>query len=157
VSPVRSFKGETTGSESNLMAIGIDDLIILLARLFLVALFLIFGWRKLKDYPGTVSQIAQDGAPLPRLAAGISILMELPVALAIAVGALTRLSAALFVLYTLGASLIEHRYWTKSGADRLAAIEAFYKNLCIMGGFLLLYITGPGKFSVDAFCGMVAP
>ena len=31
---------------------GINDEVILGARLFLAPLFLIFGWRKLRDYPG---------------------------------------------------------------------------------------------------------
>ncbi len=135
----------------------INDGIILAARLFLAALFLIFGWRKLRDYSGTVSQIVQDGAPMPALAAAVAIFMELPVALAVAVGAFTRPSAALLALYTLGTSLIEHRYWTMTGADRFDSMEAFYKNLSIMGGFLLLYVSGAGKYSIDVLCGIAAP
>ena len=34
---------------------GINDELILAARLLLATLFLIFGWRKLTDFPGTVS------------------------------------------------------------------------------------------------------
>ncbi len=60
-------------------------------------------------------------------------------------------------LYTLGTSLIEHRYWTVTGADQLASMEGFYKTLSIMGGFLLLYITGAGKYSIDLLCGIAAP
>jgi putative oxidoreductase len=135
----------------------INDEVILAARLFLATLFLIFGWRKLRDYSGTVSQIVQDGLPMPRLAAAVAIFMELPVAFAVAVGAFTRPSAVLMVLYTLGTSLIEHRYWTTTGAHQLASMEAFYKNLSIMGGFLLLYITGAGKYSIDVLCGIAAP
>ena len=30
---------------------------------FLATLFLIFGWRKVRDYSGTVSQMVQDGLP----------------------------------------------------------------------------------------------
>ena len=51
------------------MSKDINDELILAARLLLATLFLIFGWRKLRDYSGTVSQIAQLGAPMPRLAA----------------------------------------------------------------------------------------
>jgi putative oxidoreductase len=29
-------------------------------------------------------------------------------------------------------------------------LEGFYKDLSIMGGFLLLCITGAGKYSIDA-------
>jgi putative oxidoreductase len=136
---------------------GINDEVILAARLFLATLFLIFGWGKLRDYSGTVSQMVQDGLPTPRLAAAVAIFMELPVAFAVAVGAFTRPSAVLMVLYTLGTSVIEHRYWTTTGADQLASMEAFYKNLSIIGGFLLLYITGAGKYSIDVLCGIAAP
>ena len=76
------------------------------------------------------------------LASGVAIFMELPVAFAVAVGAFTRPSAVLMVFYTLGTSLIEHRYWTIPVADQLAGMEGFYKNLSTMGGFLLLYIIG---------------
>ena len=133
----------------------IDDELILAARLLLATLFLIFGWRKLKDYPGTVSQIAQLGGPMPRLAAAVAIFMELPVALAVAVGAFTRLSAFLLLLYTLGTALIGHRYWTMTGADYVDRMDSFYKNLSIMGGFLLLYVTGPGKYSIDRLLSVV--
>ena len=135
----------------------ISDGLILAARLLLAALFLIFGWRKLTDYSGTVSRMVQDGAPLPALSTVIAIFMELPVAFAVAVGAFTRASAVLLVFYTLGTSLIEHRYWTMTGADQLASMEGFYKNLSIMGGFLLLYIIGAGKYSIDALYSIAAP
>jgi putative oxidoreductase len=139
------------------MTNGINDEIILAARLFLAALFLIFGARKVRDYSGTVDQMVRDGVPTPVLATAIAIFMELPVAFAVAIGAFTRLSAVLLVLYTLGTSLIEHRYWTMASGDQLAAMEGFYKNLCIMGGFLLLYVTGAGKYSVDVLWRVAGP
>jgi putative oxidoreductase len=136
---------------------GINDEVILAARLLLATLFLIFGWRKLKDYSGTVSQMVQLGAPMPVLAAAIATFMELPVAFAVAVGAFARPSALLMFFYTLGTALVGHRYWTITGADRVDSMDGFYKNLSIMGGFLLLYITGAGKYSIDVLCGIAAP
>jgi putative oxidoreductase len=132
------------------MANEINDGVILAGRLLLAALFLIFGWRKLADYPGTVSRMIQDGAPMPVLSTYVAIFMELPVAFAVAVGAFTRPSAALLALYTLGTALIAHHYWTMKGPNKVESMESFYKNLGIMGGFLLLYITGGGKYSIDA-------
>jgi putative oxidoreductase len=136
------------------MANDIIDGVILAARVLLAALFLIFGWRKLVDYSGTVSRMVQDGAPIPVLSAVIAIFMELPVAFAVAVGAFTRPSAVLLALYTLGTAVIAHRYWTATGADKVDSMESFYKNLSIIGGFLLLYITGAGKYSIDAILGL---
>jgi putative oxidoreductase len=134
---------------------GINDELILAARLLLATLFLIFGWRKLRDYSGTVSQMVQLGVPTPVLAAGVATFMELPVAFAVAVGAFTRPSTLLMFLYTLGTALIGH--WTKTAADYVDSMDSFYKNLSIMGGFLLLCITGAGKYSIDVLCGIAAP
>ena len=114
---------------------------------------MIFGWRKLTDYSGTVSRMVQDGARFPALATPVSIFMELPVAFALAVGAFTRPSAVLLALYTLGTALIAHRYWTMTGPNKVDSLESFYKNLSIVGGFLLLFITGAGKYSIDAILG----
>ena len=136
---------------------GINDELILVARLLLATLFLIFGWRKLRDFSGTVSQIARLGAPMPVLAAGVALVMELPVAFAVAVGAFARPAALLLVLYTLGTALIGHRYWTVTDADKVDSMDGFYKNLSITGGFLLLYVTGAGKYSIDALCSIAAP
>jgi putative oxidoreductase len=136
---------------------GINDEFILAARLLLATLFLIFGWRKVRDYSGTVSQMVQLGLPMPVLATGVSIFMELPVAFAVAIGTFTRPSAALMALYTLGTALIGHRYWTVKGADFVDSLDGFYKDLSIMGGFLLLFITGAGQYSIDALCGIAAP
>jgi putative oxidoreductase len=136
---------------------GINDELILAARLLLATLFLIFGWRKLRDFSGTVNQMVQLGVPVPVLAAAVATFMELPVAFAVAVGVFTRPLALLMFFYTLGTALIGHRYWTKTGADRVDSMDSFYKNLSIMGGFLLLYITGPGKYSIDALFGIAAP
>jgi hypothetical protein len=36
-------------------------------------------------------------------------------------------------------------------------MDGFYKNLSIMGGCLLLHITGAGQYSIDALCGIAAP
>ena len=139
------------------MVTGINDVLILAARVLLSTLFLIFGFRKLKDYSGTVSQIVQLGGPMPRLAAAVAIFMELPVAFAIAVGAFVRPSALLLFFYTLGTAIMGHRYWTMTGADQVDGMDGFYKNLSIMGGFLLLFVSGAGKYSIDALGSIAAP
>jgi putative oxidoreductase len=131
-----------------------NDVIILAARLLLATLFLIFGWRKLRDYSGTVTQLVQLRAPAPVLAAAVSIFMEIPVALAVAVGAFAHGAALLLAFYALGTAFIGHRYWALKGAELVDSMDGFYKDLSIMGGLLLLYITGAGRYSIDALRGI---
>jgi len=136
---------------------GVSDELILVARLLLATLFLIFGWRKVRDYSGTVSQMVDVGFALPALATAVSILMELPVAFMVAIGMFTRPAAGLMALYALGTALIGHRYWTVKDKSYVDSLEGFYKDLGLMGGFLLLCITGAGKYSIDALSGIAAP
>jgi putative oxidoreductase len=56
-----------------------------------------------------------------------------------------------------GTALIGHRFWTITGGEQVDNMDGFYKNLSIMGGFLLLYITGAGKYSIDALRNIAGP
>ena len=127
----------------------IRDEVILVSRILLVLLFLIFGWDKLTDYSGTVAYMSQSGVPLPAIAALVAIVVEFVVSIAVSVGVWTRPLALLLALYTLATAFIGHPYWTMSGADAYDNMINFYKNVSIMGGFVLLYVTGAGKHSID--------
>jgi putative oxidoreductase len=133
------------------------DEVILVARILLIVLFVVFGWSKLINYSGTVGYMTQTGVPVPSVATLVAIVVEFFVALAVAFGAWTRPLALLLALYTLGTALIAHHFWTMEGADRYANAINFYKNISIIGGLLLLYVTGAGKYSVDARLGSVNP
>jgi len=91
------------------------DEILLVARVLLIVLFVAFGWSKLTNYAGTTAYMAQTGPPLPSVAALTAIVVEVFVALAVALGAWTRPLALLLALYTLGTGLIGHHFWTMEG------------------------------------------
>ena len=131
----------------------VRDEAILVARILLIVLFIVFGWGKLTDYAGTVGYMARTGAPVPSVAAAVAIVVEIFVALAVALGVWTRPLALVLALYTLGTGLIGHPFWAMEGAARYANAINFYKNISIIGGFLLLYVTGAGRYSVDARLG----
>lgn len=125
------------------------DGLLLVARVLLVALFVIFGWGKLTGFSGTVSYMVSTGVPAPTLAALIAVIMEFFVGVAILLGFFTRPLAVLLAVYTLATGLIGHHYWTMTGTGQYEAMINFYKNVSIMGGLLALAAAGPGKFSVD--------
>lgn len=135
---------------TNLGADRIRDEVLLVSRLMLVLLYAVYGWSKLTDYAGTVGYMTHVGAPMPGLAALVAIVAECGGALALAIGVLTRPVALLMALYTLGTALIGHAFWAEEGAARYGDAINFYKNISIMGGFLLLYVSGPGRYALDA-------
>jgi len=132
----------------------IKDEVILIARILLALLFLIFGWGKLTDYSGAVAEMTQSGVPLPTIATLVAIVVEFFVSIAVILGVWTRPLAVVLALYTLATAFIGHPYWSMDGADRFANMINFYKNVSIIGGFFLLYVTGPGKYSADARLGL---
>ena len=128
-----------------------QDGLLLTSRILLALLFLIFGVQKLFDFSGTVQYMAHVGAPLPTLATLIAIVMEVFVSAAIMLGLATRPLALLMALYTFGTAIIGHHFWTMTGMARFETEINFYKNISIIGGLLLLYVTGPGRYSIDAW------
>ena len=140
----------------------IRDEALLIARILLAVLFLVFGWGKLTDYSGAVTYMTQTGVPLPSVAALVAIGIEFFGAIALILGVWTRPLAVLFASFCLVAGLIGHPYWTMMGADRFFNMSFerfmnminFYKNVSLMGGFFLLYVTGAGKYSLDARLGL---
>lgn len=125
------------------------DEAILVARLLLMVLFVLFGWSKLTGFSGAVAIMVAEGTPVPTVAAIIAVVMEFFVGIAIVLGFYTRPLALLLALYTLAAAVIGHHYWTMIDGERIANMIDFYKNVSIMGGLLLLCVTGPGKYSID--------
>lgn len=131
------------------------DTLILISRILLMLLFVIFGWKKLTGFAGTEGMFAQMGLPAPALAALIAVVMEFFVGVAIILGLFTRPLAVLLALYTLATALIGHHFWTMAGMPRVEAEINFYKNIGIIGGLFLLYVTGAGKYSADARLGLL--
>jgi putative oxidoreductase len=129
----------------------IGDCVILAARVLLVVLFLVFGWRKLTGFEGTVASFTQGGIPMPPVAAVVAVVMEFFGGLALLLGVATRPIALLLAVYTLATAFLGHPYWAMTGAAQAGAMINFYKNVSIMGGLLLLYVTGAGKYAVDAW------
>jgi len=126
-----------------------SDVVLLVARVMLAALFVLFGWTKLTGFGATVGYMASVGAPAPTLAAGIAVVMEFFVGLLIVAGFYTRPLAVLLALYTLGTAVIAHHFWSMTGAAQMENMIHFYKNVSIAGGLLALSIAGPGRMSVD--------
>jgi putative oxidoreductase len=125
------------------------DGVILLSRILLMILFIIFGWLKLTNFAGTVTAMEGYGTPMPYLAAIVSVVVEFVFGIALIVGLFTRPIAVIFAVYVLGTAIIGHSYWNMTGAEMMGNEINFYKNISIIGGLLLLAITGAGRYSLD--------
>ena len=47
------------------------------------------------------------------------------------------------------ATLISHRFWTHPPEQQQAQMIHFAKNVAIIGGFLFVFVTGGGHYSLE--------
>ncbi|QCI65591.1 DoxX family protein [Phreatobacter stygius] len=115
----------------------------LAARILLAAIFIQAGFGKIFGYAGTSAYMASAG--VPGILLPLVIIVELIGGLMILVGYQTRLAALALAVFTLLAALLFH--FQPGNAMQMGQ---FMKNLAIAGGFLQIFATGPGLWSVDS-------
>ncbi|SFT73420.1 DoxX family protein [Mesorhizobium sp. YR577] len=127
------------------------NIVLLIARLLLAALFIPGGYGALANIAGTASYFGGLGFPLPTLVAWGVGLFELIAGLLILVGFQTRPVSLLLAAFSAAAGIIGH-YGQGGGDPALAFMhsQALMKDIAIAGGFLALSVAGAGAFSIDA-------
>lgn len=127
------------------------DLTLLLGRVALGAIFVKSGLQKLMAIGAFAASLASRGVPQSSLWAVIGATVEFVGGILIVSGFRTREASLLMILFVIVATGISHRFWEYAEAARRLQESQFFKNLSILGGFLLLYVAGPGRFGLDAF------
>lgn len=124
------------------------DIQLLIGRILIAVLFLPSGIEKLLGWPGIVTALIRDGAPLPLLGGIIAVLCEVVVAGLILLGVQVRPLALILAIYTLAASVIGHPFWALEPPASVIAHGIFFKNLAIAGGLLGLSAAGSGRLAL---------
>jgi putative oxidoreductase len=126
-----------------------SDICILAARLLIGSIFVQSGWSKLLNYGDSVNSLVYRG--VPEFFAYLAPAVEFFSGVAVILGLFTVPAAAFMLLFTIAASLVVHRFWeyTDPGQYRMQSTN-FWKNISMMGGMILLFVTSGGRFSLDA-------
>lgn len=122
----------------------------LVGRLLLALLFLPAGISKISGFAGTVGYIASKGLPMPTVAAGIAIVVEVVAPLMLIAGFGTRWAALVLAGFTAVATIIFHNFWAMPADQVMMQQLMFFKNVGVVGGLLMLAAHGAGAWSVDA-------
>ena len=121
------------------------DVVAVVGRVLIAAIFLLSGLSKLAAPSYTVGYIASAGLPLPWFGYGIAVAVEIGGGLALITGYQARVAAALLAAFSIAAALAFHNHL----ADQNQFIH-FFKNVAMAGGLLQVVAFGAGRISLDA-------
>ena len=114
----------------------------ILGRILLSAIFLINGIGKIFNYEGTIQYMENFDVPGYLIIPAITVEILFPILLII--GYYTKFSALVLSLFTLVLAVIFHTDFSNQ-----IQLMSFLKNIAIAGGFLIIFVYGPGKYSID--------
>ena len=114
----------------------------ILGRLLLSAIFLINGIGKIFNYEGTIQYMKIFDVPGYLIIPAITVEILFPILLIL--GYYTKFSALVLSLFTLVLAVIFHTDFSNQ-----MQLMSFLKNIAIAGGFLIIFVYGPGKYSID--------
>ena len=115
----------------------------LVGRILLAIIFIKSGWGKIGGFEATSGYMASKGLPMVQVLLVLTILIELGGGLLLAIGYKARWAALAIFLFLIPVTFIFHPY------SDPAQLNAFMKNVAIMGGMLMVFAFGPGAYSVE--------
>jgi len=121
------------------------DVLLLAARVLIALVFLMTAWH-LSPNAGYLGSL---GFPSPEICSWFAIAIELIIVISLVLGIATPYGALLGIVYVIIATAAAHRYWEYPAAQQLAQYTNFSKNLAILGGLILVYVSGAGAISLD--------
>ena len=114
----------------------------LIGRIFISLIFLFAGIGKIFNYEGTISYMESFSVPSYLLIPAIVVEILFP--LLIIVGYKTKFSAMILALFAISLAIIFHTDFSNQ-----MQLMSFLKNFAIAGGFLIIFVRGAGKYSID--------
>ena len=123
---------------------------LLIARILLGLLFVVAGIGKLGDVAGFGAYMATGG--IPAALAWPVVLFEIGAGLALIIGFQTRIISLALAAFCVASGLLYHF----DPADQMQMTQLL-KNLGLAGGYIALFISGAGGWSVDAARGRANP
>jgi putative oxidoreductase len=132
-------------SHADGIAAGLTDILLLIGRLLIAAVFLMTVWTGGPNvaYLKSINFIA------PEFMSPFAHVVEWIIIVTLILGIGTRYGALLAFIFVVVAFVTAHLYWQFPQAAQALQYIFLSKDLAISGGAIVLFVTGGGAFSVD--------
>lgn len=126
----------------------IENLLLLIGRIFISSFFLWSVFEKVKNWKATADFMESKKVPQVKYVLPISMVVKIVGALMVLVGFYPRAGAVLLILLLAPSAIRFHDFWSHQGAPRASEMKLFMKDVAIVGGLFLLLAAGGGDFGV---------
>lgn len=126
---------------------GFDDLGLLVARCLLSLVFAASAYDKFMAPPREIAMLSSLHLPFPRLIERSIGAFEAVGVASLVLGVYARPMSLLLGAFMLVVTILFVRFWSEQGEKQSADRNVFFSNLSIVGGCLLLAISGPGQMA----------
>jgi len=137
-------------SHTDNLAASTADILLLIGRILLGWLFFKAGWDKVMNIAGFTGYLTALKVPNPAFWAWPAAIAEVVIGAALILGLATRYAALFAIVYIIITIALAHRYWEYPAAQQGNQFNHFQKNLALIGGALVVFVIGAGRFSLDA-------
>ena len=128
------------------------DFVTFLGRILISLIFILTGLSKIGDFAGNVAFIHSRGIPFASFFLYVAVLIEISCALMIITGYKARLGALVLAVFLVPVTYIFHYLPAFSAGislnDQKIQMISLMKNISIIGGLLLIYGNGVGKWTI---------
>lgn len=128
------------------VAESLRDVLLLIGRIMIAAVFLM----TVSTGGPAAAYLKSLNYPAPDAMAMLAHLAEWVVVITLVLGLATRLGALLAFVFVVIAILTAHLYWQFPQQAQTLQWVFLSKDLAIAGGILALFVTGGGRYSLDA-------
>jgi len=124
------------------------DLWILIARIALSTVYLYSGFDKLICWNDGLKFCLKHKMPQPKTVLAVTAVLHVVCGLMVLLGFYTRFGAVVLLLFTIVATYWVHNPLGRTGDDFRREMMISFEHLAIIGGLLLIAVTGPGAFAL---------
>jgi putative oxidoreductase len=123
----------------------LSDILLLLGRLLIAAVFLMTVWTGGPN----AAYLKSINFIFPEFMSPFAHVVEWTIVVSLVLGVATRYGALLAFAFVVIAFLTAHLYWEFPQVAQALQYVFLSKDLAIAGGTVLLFVTGAGRFSID--------
>ena len=127
------------------IATGMTDILLLLGRWLIAAVFLMTVWTG----GPSVAYLTSINYIVPEFMSPFAHVVEWIIVITLVLGLATRYGALLAFAFVVIALVTAHLYWEFPQAAQGLQFVFLSKDLAICGGVLVLFVAGGGRYSVD--------